>query len=502
MLALLWLLGSGALPARAATITVTNANDNGPGSLRQAIDDAGTGDTITFAGNYSIYLASTLSITKQMTIDGGSNTVKVSGDTNNDGTRDVQVFIIGTNGVVTLSHLSIISGTDSFGGAGVYVISGGQLTVQNSLIADNVTSGSGAGIYNTGALVVQNSTFSGNSVTSNNSGGGIRNEGTLTVENSTFSGNSAFWGGGLINNNGAILTVQNSTFSGNAMTGLPGFGGGIHNDSTMRLSNTIIANTQGGNDCSGDPVTNDHNLIEDNTCIPALNGDPRLGPLQDNGGSTWTHALLPGSPALDEGSNASCLSADQRGVSRPQPIAGVCDIGAFESRGFTLTVGYAGSGSGTIAFNPIGPVYAETAVVTLTSTPLISSAFIGWSGDVQTTINPITLTMDAPKTVTATFAIKTYVITPTAGANGSITPGTPQTVNYGASQTFTITPNTGYHILDVGVDGALSKAPSPATPSTTSRPITPSPPRSRSTRTSSRRRLAQTAASPRAHRKR
>ena len=76
-----------------------------------------------------------------------------------------------------------------------------------------------------------------------------------------------------------------------------------------------------------------HNLDSDNTCnlssvgdLP--NTDPLLGPLQDNGGPTETHALLPESPAIDAGDNAACPSTDQRGIIRPQGSA--CDIGAFE----------------------------------------------------------------------------------------------------------------------------------------------------------------------------
>ena len=92
-------------------LTVTNASDDGPGSLRQAIADATDGDIITFDNNYSIYLSSTLEITKQLTIDGGTYTVTVSGDSLNDGSRNVQVFYIGATGVVTLSHLTVVSGT-------------------------------------------------------------------------------------------------------------------------------------------------------------------------------------------------------------------------------------------------------------------------------------------------------------------------------------------------------------------------------------------------------
>ena len=96
------------------------------------------------------------------------------------------------------------------------------------------------------------------------------------------------------------------------------------------MKNSILANSAGGGDCynSGSISTNSHNLIEDGTCSPDYTGDPLLGPLVDNGGPTETMALLPGSPAINAGDNATCEVTDQRGVSRPQ--AGRCDIGAYE----------------------------------------------------------------------------------------------------------------------------------------------------------------------------
>jgi uncharacterized repeat protein (TIGR01451 family) len=131
-------------------------------------------------------------------------------------------------------------------------------------------------------------------------------------------------------------------------------------------------------------------------------------------------------------------------------------------QGYPLRVSKSGNGGGAVVSDPSGIdcgatcvyTYSAGALVTLTATPLISSTFVAWSGDVTTTTNPVTLTMDAPQSVTATFALKTYVITPTAGAGGSITPATPQTVSYGGERAFDITPDVGYHIADVGVDGA------------------------------------------------
>jgi len=91
-----------------------------------------------------------------------------------------------------------------------------------------------------------------------------------------------------------------------------------------------------GGDCINEDTlepSSTNNLIEDGTCSSAFppGTDPNLGPLQDNGGPTFTHALLAGSPAIDVGSNADCPETDQRGVTRP--INGICDIGAYEYQG-------------------------------------------------------------------------------------------------------------------------------------------------------------------------
>ncbi|MHB1356869.1 MAG: beta strand repeat-containing protein [Anaerolineae bacterium] len=140
----------------------------------------------------------------------------------------------------------------------------------------------------------------------------------------------------------------------------------------------------------------------------------------------------------------------------------------FAINTYTLTVNKDGTGDGSVAFDPTGGFYNHGTVVTLTATPLISSTFTGWHvasapvGSIPVDVpngscagtGDCVLLMTGNKAVTATFTLKTYTITPTAGANGSITPDTEQTVDYGANQTFTITADTGYRIADVVVDGS------------------------------------------------
>jgi hypothetical protein len=144
--------------------------------------------------------------------------------------------------------------------------------------------------------------------------------------------------GGGISNGGGTLTINNSTISGNSA--LAHDGGGIAG--TVTLQNSIVANNSGGN-CESGVVSKGYNLSSDNSCNFSSSGDrnntdPKLGPLQNNGGPTQTMALLPGSPAIDAGNPSGCtdgqghlLKTDQRGMPRPdkEDKAG-CDMGAYE----------------------------------------------------------------------------------------------------------------------------------------------------------------------------
>ena len=296
-------------PVAAATFTVTNLNNSGAGSLRQAIIDAngnGEADTINFSVSGTITLSLTLLdiAGNGLTIDGTGQTVTV------DGNNSVGVFRVGSGRSLTLNNLTIANGR----------------------------SGAGGGIINSGTLDITNCAFFGNSAT--DKGGGIYTSGaTVTITNSTFSGNSANWGGGIFNTSGTV-TITNSTFSGNSATSS---GGGIyHSSDTTTLRNTIVANSISGGNCDhfpgGSIISNGGNNIDSGTTCgwgssngSMSNTDPMLGALANNGGPTQTMALIVGSPAIDgvtDNSPNGAPATDQRGVARPQGAG--YDIGAFE----------------------------------------------------------------------------------------------------------------------------------------------------------------------------
>jgi CSLREA domain-containing protein len=251
---------------------------------------------------------------------------------------------------------------------GVMVVFGTALVV-DSTIADNWTLGETAG---GGGIVVfwqwfdatfVNSTISGNETRGNASqAGGLAVGGNAFLTNSTVSGNRTLGdnaGGGFIDG-GAMsvtgnITLNNSTIVDNSSASAGGVAIAIAaNPGTglIKATNSVIATTaEGGTTlCSKplDAVSSSHDLATDTSCgsdalvggVPVAATALALAPLADNGGLTWTHALLPGSAAIDSGDDGACAAApvdnlDQRGRPRPQDGNGdgtaICDIGAFEA---------------------------------------------------------------------------------------------------------------------------------------------------------------------------
>jgi hypothetical protein len=260
-----------------------------------------------------------------------------------------------SGGTVTLTNSTISGNTvDRYDGGGVRNF--GTVTLTNSTISGNAAYSSGGGVRNSGGtLTLTNSTISGNDA---DYGGGVANSrGTLTLTNSTISGNDADYGGGGVANFGGILTLTNSTISGNSADGN---GGGVRNSGTVTLTRTLVS---GNTARTGPEISNSGTILADNHNLFGVNGSagvvgfspgatdivPPAGvlladildpTLAFHGGFTQTHALVPGSPAIDAG-GTDCTDAtgdplltDQRG--RPRVVDGngdgtaACDIGAFE----------------------------------------------------------------------------------------------------------------------------------------------------------------------------
>ena len=336
------LLCAVAIRARATTITVTNTNDSGPGSLRQALADAHDGDTVEAAGISGVIRLTTgeLLVDKSVTINGaGADVLAV------DGHATSSVFQIGSGKTVTISDLTIRNGEGNFGG-GILNGGGATLTITDSTLSGNI-GGFGGGIFNTGTLAIVNCTVSGNAASE---GAGIYNGATSTITNSTLSGNAAPGAGGGCVNLGT-LQIANSTLSDNSS----GLGGGVFNIGTLQIGNTILNTGDSGANISnsGGTVTSlGYNLSSDDgggfLTGPGdqINTDPMLGPLQDNGGPTFTHALLPASPAIDTGDPNFTPPPffDQRGPGFDRVVNDRIDIGSFEVQTQTVAIQLQASG--------------------------------------------------------------------------------------------------------------------------------------------------------------
>jgi hypothetical protein len=424
------LAAGSALPA--TSIVVINTNDNGPGSLRDALAVANDGDTIDATGVSGTILLTSghLNVDKDVTISGpGANHLAVDGNGQN------RVFYVSLGKTVTIDGLTVENGYSDYG-AGIYslravltvsncIISGnsgggisndeGTLTVSNCTISGNSGGGisSGAGPSGVATLTITDSTISGNSASY---GGGILNAGSgyaaLTVTNSTISGNSANYGGGILNTaagsqgGSATVTLSNSTLSDNMAVGdgggicnrsghgasvslsvenstisnnlASGNGGGIYNAALQTIAGArlVVTNTTiSGNSANGNGggIYNSNNggaaaLVLGSAILKAgnlgenifnaggtvsshgynvssydgggyltgagdqINTDPLIDALQDNGGPTFTHAVFPGSPAIDAGDPNFTPPPlyDQRGPGFARVANSRIDIGSFE----------------------------------------------------------------------------------------------------------------------------------------------------------------------------
>jgi hypothetical protein len=285
-----------------------------------------------------------------------TNQYAFGGGVYNKGTLTVQNSTISRN---TVAGRSGFYGSSGGGGA----FNSGTLTIENSAVSGNTASGVGGGVLNLSSynaptnITIINSTISRNTACG---GGGVSNSAyyglsSAAISNSTISGNGATCSGGGISNfsygYSASMTITNSTISGNTADHN---GGGILNtySSVLTLSRSLVSGNKAaagaGISNSGALVADNHNLFGSNgkaavtgftpgltdiVPAPGVTAAKILDRLKANGGPTQTHALKPGSPALDVlvFTDPDCAGTDQRGVARPQGTG--CDIGAFERDG-------------------------------------------------------------------------------------------------------------------------------------------------------------------------
>jgi CSLREA domain-containing protein len=324
-------------PALGAVITPTTFGDeNGAGadcSLREAIlaanTDAAFGGCPAGGGADTIPLGAG---TYGLSIPPGT-----TGDVRLEGDLDV-------TSPLTITHTGLAPAVIDGNGIDrvVHVLPTGNLTASGLTIRNGRTTQSGAGIRNEGNLTLSSATLTGNETPASFGGAIANTTGTLVLTNVTISGNRAENdSGGIDQGPGGQANLNNVTITGNTADtdGNGGTGGGLVAKGTVNLRNTIIAGNKDFSEagvgaspnCSGTLTSQGHNLIADRTgCGFAPRGgeefnvNPRLGPLANNGGSTFTHALLAGSPAINAGAKG-VTPADQRGVPRRTP-----DIGAYE----------------------------------------------------------------------------------------------------------------------------------------------------------------------------
>jgi hypothetical protein len=359
--------------SHAATIAVTSTNDSGPGSLRYALANAADGDMIDATGVSGTILLTNgeLLVTNSVEIVGpGPALLAINGNCNRSRFTGSRVFHIGPSITVAISSLTVTNGLGASVGGGIYndhaalIISncilsgnlaqwgggiendgsGGTATLQivSSTLSGNL-GGVGGALYNTGAPDTTSAEIIGSTLNSNSAfvAGGILNRGaTLQIVNSTLCSNSNPYGGtagGIRNDSAGVLNLVDSTLSGNSAV----IGGTIYNAAILEIGNTIldtgVSSSNIVND-SGTITSLGYNLSSDDgggyLTGPGdiINTNPMLGPLQDNGGPTFTCALLPGSPAINAGDPnfTPPPDFDQRGPGLPRVAYGRIDIGAFE----------------------------------------------------------------------------------------------------------------------------------------------------------------------------
>ena len=346
-----------------ATFIVTNLNDSGAGSLRDAVNQANSNlaaDTITFdaslAGQTITLTSGQIDITTSTT----EQALTIDGDIDGDNKADVTISgnnasrifsISGNGGDTTLESLTLTNGKAqaAIGGAVDFSVSSGSLTISDSTLSNNTAAIGGAlHVGNTG-VTISNSLFTGNSADGD---GGAINVGGLTsvaIINSTMQGNSAGGFGGAVN----VASLGSATFTNSTVTGNLAdsdgssgtAGGGISGQGLVGITswNSVFAGNLSGTGATANDVQSSTGIFNNSVFGTNVSGvttgtngnvesvaDVGLGALQDNGGTVLTRAILADSVLINQGSNSapSLPSTDANGNARI--VAGTADVGATE----------------------------------------------------------------------------------------------------------------------------------------------------------------------------
>jgi hypothetical protein len=247
-------------------------------------------------------------------------------------------YVNGVSGSDSNNCMSTTTACKTIGHAISLASSGDSVRVAPATYTENLTISFNLKIIGAGAVTTIVDGGGRNKVVAIPNAGTVVTISGFTIRNGKASRFFAGSGGGI--NNYGTLTLINSTLSGN----IAGSVGGIYGFGTETLQNSIVAyNSPSQGNCDGTITSQGFNLSDDGSCDfdgpgDLNNTDPMLGPLQNNGGSTETQALISGSPAIDAGNPNGCtdgnghlLKTDQRGKPRPdKEDTGGCDMGAYE----------------------------------------------------------------------------------------------------------------------------------------------------------------------------
>lgn len=421
-------------PLLASTVTVTSPADSGAGTFRTAVVAANSGDTIAFnlGSNATITLASTITIDKNLTIDGaGSPNLRIVGSGGTDhtlfvtgaavtaavdnlyftGSGDSAIWV--SDSTVSIDHVNFIL---NLGNAGALNNDFGHVAVSNSYFASNQGTKAGA-IETFGPLTISSSQFRNNR---SNATGSIYASGTtVSVTNSSFIGNQGGTGSVSFDVLSGSATIASSTFQ----EGTTALKAGA--SASVTVSNSVVT-------CSGTIVDGGYNVSSSNGCAFTAassknNTNPALSMTLD------VPSPQPGSPLIDAGiGSPNCPALDERGMTRPQGAR--CDIGAFEAQQLTITANPSAGGrvssidkaipatsngivNCTSQSGACSAVYVEGAEIRIQQTPDTGFHLGGFSGCGGSLSGStfITAPLTASCVLTVTFAPNTHSISGTIG---------------------------------------------------------------------------------------